>query len=72
MKVTIEPSKKCPTCKQVTSRKIKVKIENIQKWREGMKPEEAFPTLTGADRALLTTGECNLCYAKRIESNTDS
>lgn len=49
----------CPRCKRIT--KLDIKIEDVMKYKNGMKAKDAFPYLTNVARMTFVRGYCANC-----------
>ena len=52
--------KACPLCRKQQS--VFVKKEQLEKWKNGMLIQTAFPELSVSHRELLQTGTCDTCW----------
>lgn len=62
--VTTTLSKECPFCKKTHTMEFDTEAlySGLEKWKAGMRIQDAFPTFNPDQREFLLTGICSKCW----------
>jgi Fe-S-cluster-containing dehydrogenase component len=60
----------CRICDRICS--IKVRDEDLKRWKSGVHIQDAMPDLSAGDRELLISQTCNECWNKMFPPPDDA